>query len=339
MRRFLSPGFLSVTIVAMLAGLLGVYVFRAVLAASESAEQPARPRSVDVPLASADLPAERIITLGDVSIMPMSVEAMKQKGPLDVLMLSSDQIIGRRLKRPLSGGQAFLTTDLYLEGSGPQVDELLKPGFRAISIEVEAVRGGAVSPGQTVDVLFRSEPQKAGDRQTAIPEKTVVLLEGVEVLSVFRPEVSPSQAAGGYVSKNPLITLAVTPEQATRLQAVEGRGEISLAVRPPQEFVAMAGRSGGITLEEILGVTSPPPPAPAETSAPQRRVSEIYRRSARQVNVFTWQGGWTQQGSGLGSGTPLADANAYLSASATASPAAGSARPQGGTTGTSGSGN
>ena len=203
--------------------------------------------------------------------MPMSVEAMKQKGPLDVLMLSSDQIIGRRLKRPLSAGQAFLTTDLYLEGSGPQMDELLKPGFRAISIEVEAVRGGAVSPGQTVDVLFRSEPQKAGDRQTAIPEKTVVLLEGVEVLSVFRPEVSPLQAAVGYVSKNPLITLAVTPEQATRLQAVDGRGEISLAVRPPQEFVAMAGRSGGITLEEILGVTSPPPPAPAETSAPQRR--------------------------------------------------------------------
>ena len=326
MRRFLSPGFLSVTIVAVLAGLLGVYVFRSL--ASGPAPLPPRPRSVDVPLASADLPAGRVIVLGDVAIMPMSVAEMRQKGPLDVLMLSSSQIIGRRLKRPLAGGQAFLTTDLYLEGSGPELNELLKPGLRAISLEVPTVRGGSVSPGQTVDVLFRSEPRRGTDRQTEIPERTVVLFEGVEVLSVVRPQVDSLQAAVGYQSKDPMVTLAVTPEQAARLHAVEGRGDISLAVRPPREFVAMAAGSAGISLEEILGVT-PPPPADASAVPPQRLVSEIYRRASRQTNTFTWQRGWHVDQAGRNTDAYPVGPSPDLLGPADVLPAGGPAVPQG----------
>jgi Flp pilus assembly protein CpaB len=293
--RYLTAGTLSVLILAVLVGLVAAYGVRSLMLPQEETP-PVAPQTTNVPLASADLPAGRMLALGDMSLMPMTQEQLSGRGwPLHLVMLSSDQVIGRRLKQGISQGDPFLTTDFYLEGEGPSYVSLLKPGYRAVSVPVPLNRGGYVSPGSSVDVVFRASPREADENTTAIPETTIMLIEAAEVLAVERPlESQGRRPISGIDLRSreiperetpPTIILAVTSDQANKLQAVEGHGEISLVSRPMGE-VGLALRPGPLTLEDLLGIE---PLLPAE-SEPMPIVTEVFRGSQRTVNAFAPQG-------------------------------------------------
>lgn len=281
-----STGTLSLALVAIVIGLVGTYAARTVLHNEQPA--PPRPQTVTVPLATTDLPAGRTISLGDVGLVPMTREAMKEKNmPLTTMMIAPEQIIGRTLRAPIKQGQPFETTSLYLEGTKPNVAEKLKPGYRAVSLQLPAVRGGTVVEGTYVDILFRSQPRAAQDDRPAIPETTVVLIEGVEVLAVERPvavqpnsDVMDIRYRSGGPPADPTVTLSVTAQQAKILRTVEGRGEISLVPRAIDDVVATSPQeTDQLTLEALLGIGPPTPD-------PQPVTTEIYRRGQREVIQF-----------------------------------------------------
>ena len=240
-----------------------------------------------------------MIRLGDISLVPMTPKQLNsQEWPIQSVMLSAEQVIGRTLLKPLRQGRPFLTTELYLEGSGPEYTKLLTRGYRAVSLVIPLDRGGYVNPGSSVDVLFRAAP-RAGDADTAaIPETTITLIQGAEVLAVERPLPSTNRLAAtrGIDLRNrdvssqpaaPTVVLAVAIEDANRLQAVLGRGEISLVSRPPGE--TDAGRPPGpVRLEDVLGIEPPVPPEPV--AEPTRYLTEIYRGTDRSVNGFQADG-------------------------------------------------
>jgi pilus assembly protein CpaB len=160
---------------------------------------------------------------------------------------------------------------LYPEGYGPNLADNVKPGFRAVTVPIAgsgAVNGFA-APGSIVDVIFRAAARR-GQRNLNIPEVTLTLLEGVEVLALGTTS-TPGIRAPGSPSN---VTLAVTPEQASALKVVEGRGELSLMLRSPGEVGA--ARPAQVTLEELLGLQPEPPPF----------TSEIYRGASRQTVTF-----------------------------------------------------
>ncbi|MCA9221948.1 MAG: Flp pilus assembly protein CpaB [Planctomycetales bacterium] len=279
---------MSVGVLAIFSGLLGAYGLRAILLA-EPTPPPARPAMVTLPLATVDLPEGRRITLGDIAIHRMSPQEQAKRGFLDpAVMLTPDQIIGRTLSAPVKQGQAFLTTSMYLEGVGPNVAERLKPGFRAVNVEVSRKLGGTTPPGTFVDVLFRSSPRPANDsvRAEAIPETTVTLFEAVEVIGFEQGRSAAARSnnldiryingrtPGGETS--PMITLAVTLEQANVLRTVEGRGELALIPRALDDLASSTGSTiQPLTLENLLGVE------------PRRSfATEIYRGGSRSVRVF-----------------------------------------------------
>ena len=163
MARNISTGSMGLAVLAIFSGLVGAYAVRGAL---RGMEPPQRPTERTVPLASADLPAGRVIVMGDVALHPMTQEEMNRRNfPLELVMMSTEQIIGRRLREPIALGQPFLTGQFYLEGTGPNPEEMLEPGFRAFSLPVPEARGGWVSPDISVDVLFR--PSDSGG---AVPQ-------------------------------------------------------------------------------------------------------------------------------------------------------------------------
>lgn len=270
MANKVSTGTMSVVIVAILTGLVGAYAVRTVLVRETPAPpRPSAPERVLVPLASADLPAGRTITFGDVALTRLTRDEMRERGmPTDLMMLSSQQVIGRRLRSEVRRGQPFLTTDLYLQGTGPTVVEKLKPGYRAVSIQLPYIRAGSAIAGTTVDVLFRTFPRGARPGVAGIPEATFSLFEGAEVLQVA--------SAGG----SPVVTLAVTPEQAQILNAVEGRGQISLVARPSSDTLTFGVvYRDRLTLERLLNIEAPPLPQGPYTT-------EVYRRLDKSVHAF-----------------------------------------------------
>jgi pilus assembly protein CpaB len=150
-------------------------------------------------------------------------------------MRTPTQIIGRILKTDLPKGSAFDTAQLYPEGVYPNPADRLAPGFRAVTIPVDAMSavGGFATPGAWVDVMFRADENEDED----LPELTVTLVESVEVLALNEHTFTGSKSddPNGRDAKEMAVTLAVRPEQAAALRVVDGRGTLSLMLRNPND--------------------------------------------------------------------------------------------------------
>src|SRR5689334_16826826 len=97
----ISTGTMTVAIFAVLFGLVGAYALRAALT-QPAPEPPAPPKTVPVPIAAAAIPAGRQIVLGDMVLVPMTFEEMKnRKYNLEQVMLGSEQIIGRIIQNEM----------------------------------------------------------------------------------------------------------------------------------------------------------------------------------------------------------------------------------------------
>lgn len=277
---------MGIVVMAILAGLVGAYVVRnSLLKEPVLAKEP--PKPVVIPLATSDLPAGRQIALGDIALVSMSPAMMEEKGFTGMsTMMSPEQIMGRVAKDPIRQGQPFLTTNLYLEGTRKDFTDDLRPGYRAFSMSLAKDKGGALPTGSMVDVLFRTTEKKAtspGER--SIPEVTVQLFQGVEIIDVYNPPPPTSTRGAGLDIRNmgprtipnPTVTVAVTPEQAQILQTASGRGELTLVARPENER-NVAANSKPKTLDDLLGLAPPPQIVVFAT--------EAYRRGARSVQVF-----------------------------------------------------
>jgi len=247
-----SSGSVTIGAVAIVSGLLGAYGLRA-LFLPDPPPLPPPPPTLTVPLAAVDLPVGRQIVLHDIALHRMTQKQMASQGLADsTVMLAPEQIIGRVLQEPVERGKAFLTTSMFLQGDQPNLSESLQPGFRAVSLEIPVIRGGMTAPGTFVDVLFRTNAQAGtSDPRVRIPEATMTLFEGVEVIALEKPQ---SYRAGtpGFIDLRlgndqdsirttpPRVTLAVTLQQASVLRTVEGRGEITLAPRSMNEGLPLA---------------------------------------------------------------------------------------------------
>jgi Flp pilus assembly protein CpaB len=235
-------------------------------------------------MASTDLPANRVIAAGDVALVQTTRRELSERNlPLNEVMMTSEQVIGRRLQEPMKQGDAFLTSSLYLDGVGPNLAEQLpRDDYRAVSLNISDLATSSIMTGSYVDVVFRSEPQQGAQLgyllgsadQVEIPEVTVTLVEAVRVLDI---EDAGEDQFGG--SDSTQVILAVPAAKANVLQAVEGRGRITLVSRPappPPDQTTSSAVPDRLTLADVLGVQ--PPETPFQTV--------IVYRGQPQVNTF-----------------------------------------------------
>ncbi len=281
----ISPGTMTVGILAIVAGLVGAYAVRTALL-DEPVAEAAAPVAIVIPLAAIDLPAGRTLSLGDIGLVEMTDDEIGHRDlPMTLVMIDPEQIIGRTLEQPIKRGEPFLTTSMYLEGTRPDVSKKLKPGFRAFTIEIPRVLIGGIASGSMVDVIFRTDARESEGDTLAIPEATMALIQDIEVLEVEQPRATGRTGALNIASINnaasqqrhPVITLAVTLDQVNILRTVEGRGELSLVARAASEVATATENTKTITLESLLGLQAKPN---------RNFVTQIYRRGALETNTF-----------------------------------------------------
>lgn len=272
-----NPSTMRLGIASILIGLVGAYGVRVMMDEEEAPPPAAEAEKALVPLASQDLPAGRTLRRGDISFYPMDADEMKERSyPLELVMMEPSQIVGRRLRKPLRQGDPFLTTEVYLEGQGPTYE--LKAGYRAIPIQVSVLHGGSADASDVVDVFFTSASRRYNERtgERAIPQKTIAVLDAVEILEVHRPQVTALQAVVGYRAKDPTFLLQVLPDQAAKVTALKGHGHFSMMIRPPNDLSLPQGERQPYTLEGLLGLNvekEPPRRPPYWTTEYVRRGS------------------------------------------------------------------
>jgi pilus assembly protein CpaB len=162
--------------------------------------------TVDVWVATRDLPRDSLIAAGDVE-----AEAVKLPSRLLAAYApATETLVGRVVTRPLHAGE--------LVARGWLATSAAPSGARSLTVPVEPEHavGGALRAGDRVDVLATFD---AGD----VRARTTLLARGVDVLEVVK---AGALAFGDEAVVG--VTLSVTPQEATRLAFALRTGEIDV---------------------------------------------------------------------------------------------------------------
>jgi pilus assembly protein CpaB len=125
--------------------------------------------------------------------------------------------------------------------------------MRAMSVRVNEVVSvaGFVQPGTRVDVLLTGNPSNGGEQQTTtVLENVLVLASGQQL----------DRDSAGRAQTTPVITLAVSPDDAQRLTLASNEGRIQLALRNPTDTKQGDLNAVGASALYRRGAAPPPPP-------------------------------------------------------------------------------
>jgi pilus assembly protein CpaB len=145
--------------------------------------------------------------------------------PVAGMFTRVEDCAGRAVITNLAQNEPVLESKLAPRESGAGLPATIPEGMRAVSVAVNEVVGvaGFVTPGTMVDVLVTGQMQNQGNNKI-----TRTILENVRVLAAGQ---KIEQDREGKPQTVPVITLLVTPDDATKLTMGATEGKIQLALR------------------------------------------------------------------------------------------------------------
>lgn len=194
---------------------------------------------------------------------------------------------GRALLSDLAANEPVLETKLAPKEAGAGLSATIPEGMRAVSVAVNEVNGvaGFVTPGTMVDILVTGQlSAKNADAENNI---TRVILENVRVLAAGQ---QVEQDRDGKPQKVPVVTLLVTPEDATKLTMASTEGKIQLALR---NTIDSKLTNPPPVLQAVLFTGPAAPPAPVHVriaksapAAPSSYSVEVITGSKKETKTF-----------------------------------------------------
>jgi pilus assembly protein CpaB len=176
----------------------------------------------------------------------------------------------RAIITPLAENEPVLEGKLAPKESGAGLSATIPEGMRGVSVAVNEVVGvaGFVTPGTMVDVLVTGRMLGGGQGDI-----TRTILENIRVLAAGQ---KVQQDREGKPQTVAVITLLVTPDEASKLTMAATDGKIQLALRntvdtkkiePPtiQQVDLFTASGPKLTIKPSGGgkkSVAPPPPAP-----------------------------------------------------------------------------
>lgn len=210
-----------------------------------SAEQAAASRfkkmqasQTSVLVAKKDIPKGTIVDTDnfDASIVP---NQFVQPGAVTSL----DRVSGMMAIVSIAKGEQVTLSKLAYPRQAGGLAEVTPSGKRAITISVDNIASlaGMVKAGDNVDVIAMI-PQAVpiGDGKTATQLAVLPIFQNVLILAVGQETTAAQKTDGRYKKEtkqeaNPLITLALTPQEASLIAFVQEQGKIRLTLRSPAD--------------------------------------------------------------------------------------------------------
>jgi pilus assembly protein CpaB len=237
-----------------------------------------------------------------VASMPLALGARLDASNLKVIQWPANQqvagmftrieeCVNRAVITPLAANEPVLESKLAPKESGAGLAATIPEGMRAVSVAVNEVVGvaGFVTPGTMVDVLVTG--RALGGGAAGQGDITRTILENIRVLAAGQ---KIEQDREGKPQTVAVITLLVTPDEATQLTMGATDGKIQLALRntidtkknDPKAIVQAA-------LFSPQGAIAQPPPAKAAggtrkaaPAPPPPYVIEVITGSKRESKSF-----------------------------------------------------
>ncbi len=238
-------------------------------------------RGVPVVMAADDIQVGTKLEAHDVHVVTLPQSAVPPGA-----FSATSQVLGRGAILPVSKGEFILPSKLAALSAGSGLPSMIPQGMRAVSVRVNDVVSvaGFVQPGSHVDVLATGQGGGNDRQTTTVLENVLVLAVGK---SLDRNPLADAQTA-------PVITLAVSPDDAQKLALVSQEGRIQLSLRNPMDTRKGgigATRTSSLYLGEKPVATEPKPKAhkvvaKGPTPPPAPYQVEMIRGSKRDETKF-----------------------------------------------------
>lgn len=140
-----------------------------------------------------------------------------------------EDLHGAVVRRGLTAGEPLTPTRVIRPGDRGFLAAVLRPGFRAIAIRVNATSGvsGLVFPGDRIDIILTHIITDRTGQEPVERRASETILENVRVLAIDQT-VDENTTEPTYASN---FTLEVTPKQAEMLSVVRELGGLSISLR------------------------------------------------------------------------------------------------------------
>lgn len=155
-----------------------------------------------------------------------------------------DRVLGMVTAVPLSKGEQIAISKLVSSKQATITSLAMATpvGKRAISVAVDNIASlmGMIKPGDYVDVIcFVPVPTQTPEGKQVNQVAVMPLFQNILVLAMGRDLGGRTQEAGRYTKEEstapPLITLALTPQEANMIAFVTEQGKIRLVLRSPAD--------------------------------------------------------------------------------------------------------
>lgn len=163
---------------------------------------------------------------------------------------SLDRIVGMLTVVPISKGDQITLAKLSYPGQsgGGGLAEITPVGKRAITIPVDNIASlaGMIKPGDYVDVITMIPvPVTTPEGKQATQVATFPLFQNVLILAVGQELGTLLKQESRYAKEekreaSPLITLALSPQEANLIAFVQEQGKIRLILRSPTDSQVQA---------------------------------------------------------------------------------------------------
>ncbi len=139
-----------------------------------------------------------------------------------------EDLIGAVVRRGLTPGEPVTNKRLIRPGDRGFLAAVLRPGYRAMAIQVNATTGigGLVFPGDRVDIILTHTLKGQGDEGKS-RKASETILTNVRILAIDQY----IDEADGKARVGKTATLEITPKQAEMLAVVNQVGQLALSLR------------------------------------------------------------------------------------------------------------
>ncbi len=186
-------------------------------------------------------------------------------------MRDLSKVVGVVTREAIVGGEQVLERRLLTAGKQAGFTGVIPAGKRALTVAVSDVTGvaGLLKAGDSVDAIVTFDQQVVGGHVSQL------LLQNLLVLAVNRESEVPQESEAkkdvskdSGVMKLATVTLAVSPEEATKVTLSEEKGKLRFTLRPylPESGVVVPQP---VTPTDLVGVQrSPVQPGREQAQAP-----------------------------------------------------------------------
>ncbi|MDD2679206.1 MAG: Flp pilus assembly protein CpaB [Candidatus Omnitrophica bacterium] len=203
-------------------------------------EQNLPKNQVKVLVANKDIPKGAILTAENLNTSIVPEQYLQPQ-----VVSSAERILGMVALLPIAKGEQITLSKLVQPRQTGGLAEGTPVGKRAITISVDSLAGlgGMIKPGDYVDVIaLLPVPVTTAEGKQVTQVAVMPLFQNVLILAVGQDTGAASGSAGKKAPEgerrsenSPLITLALSPQEANLIAFVQEQGKLRLTLRSPAD--------------------------------------------------------------------------------------------------------